>query len=423
MKHNISVIGMGKLGLPMMAVSASKGFKVIGYDTNKSIIDQFNNNNIPFYEKNLNEYLVRFKSKISVTTDLSEAINKTDISFLVLPTPSKKNFEFNNRYLVNSIKSISKILSLKKKYHLIVIVSTVMPQTCEKIFINLIEKYSKKKVGKNIGLAYSPEFIALGSVIKDMLYPDKIIIGQYDKKSGDMLETYQKQITGSRVKIFKIGLTEAEIVKICINVFVTNKISYANLLGNICDKIENVNAHTVAKSVGADYRIGYDYLKPGTSFGGPCFPRDNRAFISVLKKYSLKPHIPKAIDLTNNDQINIILKKIKTRFKNKKIKVSIFGLSYKENTAVAEDSQGIKLANKLISKKFKVAVHDPIAIENAKPFLNKKVKIIKSLITNIKDTDLIIIMIPWKQYKNIKFLSLIKKLNIELIDPWSLSEK
>ena len=423
MNNKISVIGMGKLGLPMIAVSASKGYNVIGYDINKKIVNKINNNNIPFYEKDLKKYLFNFKNKISVTSNLNEAVMNTHISFLVLPTPSKKNHEFDNKYLINSIKSIAKILKFKNKYHLINVVSTVMPQTCEKIFVNLIEKYSNKKVGKDIGLTYCPEFIALGTVIKDMLYPDKILIGQFDKKSGVVLESYQRKIVGSKVPFLKMGLTEAEITKIAVNTFVTNKISYANLIGNICDEVENVNADKVSKAIGTDHRIGTQYLKPAIGFGGPCFPRDNKAFISFLNKHSLNSYIPKATDLTNNDQINLILKKIKKKFKNKRIKISILGLSYKPDTAVVEESQGIKLANKLITKNYKIFVHDPMAIDNAKIFLNKKIKIIKSLMSNIRGTDLIIIMTPWKQYKNNKILSLINKLSKELLDPWSLIKK
>ena len=423
MNNKISVIGMGKLGLPMMAVSASKGYDVIGYDINKKIVSKINNNNIPFYEKDLKKYLLKFKNKISVTSNLNEAVMNTRISFLVLPTPSKRNHEFDNKYLINSIKSIAKILKFKNKYHLINVVSTVMPQTCEKIFVNLIEKYSNKKVGKDIGLTYSPEFIALGTVIKDMLYPDKILIGQFDKKSGVVLESYQRKIVGSKVPFLKMGLTEAEITKIAVNTFVTNKISYANLIGNICDEVENVNADKVSKAIGTDNRIGTQYLKPAIGFGGPCFPRDNKAFISFLNKHSLNSYIPKATDLTNNDQINLILKKIKKKFKNKRIKISILGLSYKPDTAVVEESQGIKLANKLITKNYKIFVHDPMAIDNAKIFLNKRIKIIKSLMSNIRGTDLIIIMTPWKQYKNNKILSLINKLSKELLDPWSLIKK
>src|SRR6056300_471916 len=166
---NISVIGLGKLGAPLAAVLAYKGHKTIGYDINKKYVDLINQKKAPVREPKLKN-LIKNTNNLSASLDLEYVIHNSDISFLILPTPSMKNGFFTNKFLLKSLEEISKILKNKKKFHVINITSTVMPGSCDSEIKKVIEKFSKKKVGKDIGLCYNPEFIALGNVVNDMLY-------------------------------------------------------------------------------------------------------------------------------------------------------------------------------------------------------------------------------------------------------------
>jgi len=364
----LSLIGLGKLGLCSAACFALKGIEVIGVDINKDIVNAVNNGVAPFYEPELQESITSVKGKLRATQDYKEAIRKSDITFIITPTPSRRDGHLSDEYIRDVLKHLS--LALKeanKRYHLFVITSTVSPGTVDGSIIPLIESVSGKKIHEDFGVCYNPEFIALGSVIKDFLNPDIVLIGESDKFAGDKLEKIYKFVCENKPYIARMSLVSAEITKLSLNSYITVKISFANTLANICEAIPGANIDDVTRALGADKRVSPYYLKGGPSFGGPCFPRDNRAFVAFAKKYGSDAMLIKTTDAVNMKQIGHIVDRVLSSLSdgNKKA-VSVLGLAYKPNTTIIEESLGVKIIEELLKKTdIEIIAYDPLAMDNA----------------------------------------------------------
>ena len=281
----VNVVGLGKLGAPLAAVLASRGFTVIGLDVNKTFVDALNAGKMPIVEPQLNELIAENRERLSATMDADEAVQKSDASFVIVPTPSNKETGFfSNSYVLKAMETLGKALRKKNGYHLVVITSTVMPGSTDGEIRAALESASGRKVGPDLGLCYNPEFIALGSVVRDMLYPDSILVGQADQKAGDMLEKIYRQMCVKNPPVQRMNLVSAELTKISVNTYVTTKISYANMLADICDRLPDADVDVVTKAVGADSRVGVKYLRGATGYGGPCFPRDNVSFGALARQ-------------------------------------------------------------------------------------------------------------------------------------------
>ncbi|OGF65144.1 hypothetical protein A2Z53_02535 [Candidatus Giovannonibacteria bacterium RIFCSPHIGHO2_02_42_15] len=415
----ISLIGLGKLGAPMMAAYASRGNQVIGVDTNDKIIEELNAGHSHLKETGLNELLKKHKKQISATRDINHAVLNSDITFIIVPTPSINGGSFTNKHVLEACKNVAETLKKKNKYHLVIVSSTVMPGSSFEI-VSQLEKFSGKKCGKDFGFCYNPEFIALGSIIRDLLNPDFILIGELDKKDGDILEKFYKKTVGRQVKISRMNPTNAEITKIALNSFVTMKISFANLLAEICDKIPGGNVDDVTRALGNDSRIGHKYLKGGLGFGGPCFPRDNKAFANLAANLNL----PSPLALANHKFNGSLGDLLKNRILEKHIgdaPIGILGLTYKPGTDVIEESQGLLLAQNLIKHGKKVIVFDPAGMENARRQLGNTAVFASSAAECIKKSKTVILATPWKAFSKIDPLLFKKGIKPKyLLDCWRI---
>ena len=265
---SISVFGLGKLGSCMVGCFASAGYRVIGVDINPEVVARVASRYPPVPEPGLQELFDKFGKYITATTDYVEAVKNTDASFIIVPTPSLPDGEFFTSIAQTVARQIASVLKRKNSYHLVVLTSTVLPGATERDIKPVLENISRKKCGRDFGLCYSPEFIALGEVIKGLLRPDFFLIGEYDRYSGDELESIYKKLQKSRVSlmditkqrqpvpIVRMNIINAELTKIAINSFVTGKISFVNTLSQLCSKMKGADAHVVASAVGLDSRIG-----------------------------------------------------------------------------------------------------------------------------------------------------------------------
>lgn len=417
---NISVFGLGKLGLPFAATIASRGHQVVGVDINERVVNDLKYGRANLQEPHLSELVKKFKDHIKATTDTKEAILESDLTFIVTPTPSLKNGYFSLKYISAVAKDIAKALKIKKSHHLIVLVSTVMPGSTDQIK-QILEKLTGKVCGKDFGLCYNPEFIALGSVIDNLLKPDFILIGESDQKSGQMLQKFYKTFCLNRPKIARMNFINAELTKISVNTFVTTKISYANMIAEICEKLPGGDVDVVTSALGLDSRIGGKYLKGGAAFGGPCFPRDNVAFINLAKNLKVSFDISQATHKTNLKQIERLIEKVLSYCKKNK-SVGILGLSYKPFTDVVEESAGLLLAQELRVKKIKLNLHDPLGLSNTQKLLGTNgVNYFKMLKDCVKASDIIVITTNWPEYKNIK-KSWFDSDSKVVIDPWRMMD-
>ena len=397
----VSVVGLGKLGAPLAAVLASRGFTVIGVDVSKTLVDAMNAGKMPIVEPQLNELIAANRARLLATMDANEAIQKSDASFVIVPTPSDSTGFFSNRFVLQAMESIGKALKNKTGYHMVVITSTVMPGTTGTEIKAALEKASGRKVGPDLGLCYNPEFIALGSVVRDMLFPDSILIGESDSKAGDMLQTIYLQMCEKKPPVQRMNFVNAELTKISVNTYVTTKISYANMLADICDHIPGADVYAVTKALGADTRIGPKYLKGAMGYGGPCFPRDNVAFAAFARKIGARADVAEATDRINNYQVDRLISLV-AKFAKPGTRIAILGLSYKPHTPVVEESHSVKLAAKLADAGYVVAVHDPLAQEAAISVLGDKVVGASSIEGAVRECDLLIVATGWPEYKSIE---------------------
>jgi UDPglucose 6-dehydrogenase len=397
----INVVGLGKLGAPLAAVLASRGFTVIGLDVNKTFVDALNAGKMPIIEPQLNQLIAENRERLSATMDANEAVQKSDASFVIVPTPSNKDTGFfSNSYVLQAMATLGKALRTKKGYHLVVITSTVMPGSTDSEIRQALEAASGRTVGPDLGLCYNPEFIALGSVVRDMLYPDSILVGQADQKAGDMLETIYRQMCVNNPPVQRMNLVSAELTKISVNTYVTTKISYANMLADICDRLPGADVDMVTKALGADTRIGSKYLKGAMGYGGPCFPRDNVAFAALARKLGAKADVAEATDKINNYQVERLTNLV-SKFAKAGTRIALLGLSYKPQTPVVEESHSVKLAGALADKGYIVTVHDPLAQEAALNVLGERALGASSLESAVRDADLLIVATGWPEYKEI----------------------
>jgi UDPglucose 6-dehydrogenase len=333
--------------------------------------------------------------------DANEAVLNSDASFVIVPTPSDGTGFFSNRFVLQAMETIGKALRNKTSYHMVVITSTVMPGSTGGEIRAALEAASGRKIGSNLGLCYNPEFIALGSVVRDMLYPDSILIGEGDTKSGDMLQTIYLQMCEKNPPVQRMNWISAELTKISVNTYVTTKISYANMLADMCDRLPGADVDVVTKALGADTRIGAKYLKGAMGYGGPCFPRDNVAFAALARKIGARADVAEATDRINNYQVDRLSGLI-SKLAKAGTRIALLGLSYKPQTPVVEESHSVKLAARLADAGYVVVVHDPLAQEAALAVLGDKVVSASSLETAVRECDLLIVGTGWPEYKTIE---------------------
>lgn len=420
---DVSVVGLGKLGSPMAACIAAKGHTVVGVDLNTHFVEKINAGLAPVFEPGLQEMLARTGGRLTATADVADAVRRTDYTFVIVPTPSDATGGFSMKYAIAAAQSIGEALAAKSTYHLVVLVSTVMPGCTTGELVPTIERASGKKVGKDIGVCYSPEFIALGSVIRDMLNPDLLLIGESDPRAGQLLADFYLSVYDTRPHVARMAPVNAEITKLALNTYVTTKISYANMLAQLCERLPGGNVDEVTTALGADSRIGRKYLKGSIAYGGPCFPRDNVALASLGRRLGLTTHLPEATDTINNAQVDR-LKALATARLPEGGTVGLLGLSYKPGTNVIERGQGFELAQALLADGYPVAVYDPCAMESARPFLQGPVTFAADVAACARQADVLVVCTPAEEFKSLDPADLARPADrAVVIDCWRLLDR
>jgi len=353
------VVGLGKLGLPLAAAIADAGFETFGLDKSQELVNQLLTGNYLSPEPGLVDLIKKNKHELIFVSDF-EATKSSNIFFLIVPTPSLPDGKFNNEYLLGVISELLASWIGITGEKTIVIVSTVMPKTCAEVFLPFIRSWqSQTKTNLKINLLYSPEFIALGSVIHDLKNPDMILIGcEFPEQTNSFLEVMQ-QVTNGKPHTQILNLTEAEIVKLMVNCFVTMKISFANFIGEVSMALPGTNKYKISSALAMDSRIGEKYLRPGLGFAGPCFPRDNRALIAFAQEIGLNADLSSATIDINLRQPDNVVRYIKSNYATAR-SIAIAGITYKPHAKVVEESQTLMIARILKQNNFLVTLIDPL---------------------------------------------------------------
>ena len=425
MIERLSVIGLGKLGLPMAACFSHKGYKVIGVDVNPDTIQAVNERRTLIYEPGLTKSIRNSQGRLSATDNYGYAVGNSEVTFIVVPTPSEEGGGFSTKYVEIAVKNIAEVLKFKDAFHVVAITSTVLPGATENVIKPLLEGGSGRKCGVDFGLCYNPEFIALGSVIQDFLNPDMVLIGEADPKSGEMLAEIYQKVCDNNPQIMRMTPCNAELTKIALNAFVTTKISFANMIAELCEHIPNGDVDTVTKALGFDSRIGSKYLRGGLAYGGPCFPRDNRAFSSFARRIGCRTKLSEATDEVNKEQTDRIIHLVQQKLgKVKNKNIAILGLTYKPNTDVVEESASMKIASALLQEGAGLSVCDPAGMDNAKAVLGESVRYASSVKECLKDADFCLLATPWDEFKSLKPDDFTKNMKKPvLLDCWRVFDR
>ncbi len=398
---SISVIGLGKLGAPMSACLATRGFRVIAVDLNPHKVDAANRGIPPVNEPGLAELMREGSGNLSATTDIGDAVHQTEATFIVVGTPSDPRGGFSLEFALPTCEAIGRALAGKRGFHLVVLTSTVMPGSTGGPVLASLERASGKTCGKDFGLCYSPEFIALGTVIRDFLNPDFLLIGESDRRSGELLSAIYRQTCKNSPPVARMNFVNAEITKLAVNTYITTKISYANMLARLCEKLPGADVNVVTDALGLDSRIGSKYLKGAVSYGGPCFPRDNRAFAALAAHSGAFSDLAEATDRFNRAQIPALAEFVLAHRPSAADPIGILGLTYKPHTDVVEEAFGLLLARHLGAQGVSVVAYDPGADMVSALAALTSVKPAASAEECIAQSALIVLATPWPQFRDV----------------------
>lgn len=395
---DISIIGLGKLGASMAAAFADKGHHVVGVDVDQETVDLVNEGEAPVQETDLGETIARNQDRLRATKDHAEAVLETDISFVVVPTPSNEDGAFSLQYACWAFREIGEALARKDSYHNVVLTSTVLPGSTRYGLLPILEEASGKEPGSDFGLAYSPEFIALGSVIEDFLNPDFTLIGELDKRSGRQLEELYQDVMENDPPCKRMSLENAELAKIAVNTFVTTKITFGNMLADLCERIPGGDVDAVTDALGEDHRIGPAYLKGALGYGGPCFPRDNIALSHFADQVGTTADLAETTDRVNRQIPHRILDRIDTTIDSGDT-IAVLGLAYKPQSHIVEESQGILMARRLSKRGARVVAYDPLAKETAEEELKDQAVVLDSVDDCLRQANTVVVTTPDPEFQ------------------------
>ena len=411
--QSISVCGLGKLGACMAATFAERGFNVIGVDIDPEKVRRINEGLPPVEEPLLAVTIAAGRSRFRATTDARETV-QTDATFFIPPSPSLPDGSFSNEFLLRAMQPVAHaVRDAGKRNHIFVCSSTTTPGASDGVFIPMLEKEMGWACGREFGFCYNPEFIALGNVIHGLLEPDLVLIGESDSASGASLEDMYRKYCRNQPRIARMSIISAELTKISVNSFITMKISFTNQLRMIAERFPKADIHAVLDAIGSDSRINHKYLRAGLSFGGPCFPRDNRLLAYAAKQAGVHAPLAEAADAVNEATKEDLLAQVTSKI-NKNDTVAVLGLAYKPDTCIVEESAGLFLAQNLKRHGYRVLVHDFAAKPvNSPSLIEFEVLDDIAALPSRNDIKLAIICCPWPQYRGVKFAP-----NTMVMTPW-----
>lgn len=390
-------------------------------DVNPEFVRAINEARAPVPEPHLSEMLEQCGDRLTAASGYAPLIQDTDTTFLIVPTPSEPDGHFSDEYLREALTALAQELRRSRKHHhSFVVTSTVSPGTTEDVLIPLIEEVSGRRLGRGFSVCYNPEFIALGSVLRDFLNPDLVLIGESDPDAGRRLEELYQMVCENTPHVARMSLPSAEIVKISLNAYVTMKISFANTLTQLCEAIPGAQIDAVTEALGADRRISPHGLRGGLPYGGPCFPRDNRAFAAFAARHGMDARLAQATDDVNLAQVARLVDLVDKYLPNgTDEEVAILGLAYKPDTPVIEESPAVAVVEALIERGTPVRVYDPLALDAARARFGARVRYASSARECMARAGLTLVTMPLAEFAAIDD-SFIVRNPATIVDCWRI---
>ncbi|MDP6458631.1 MAG: UDP-glucose/GDP-mannose dehydrogenase family protein [Candidatus Bathyarchaeota archaeon] len=397
---NIAVLGMGYVGLAGGMAFAKQGHNTICTTTTPLKAENLNNGIPPFFEPGLDQLVKDMVDigRLRGSTNNVDVVKRSDVTFICVGTPPQADGSADLSAIEEVSKDIGVALRNKQSYHVIVAKSTIPPGTTDGIILPTIEKYSGKKVGDDFGLCMNPEFLRQGDAVHDSLNPDRIVIGEYDSRSGDVLEEIYSDYDCS---IMRCDIKAAELIKYAANSLLATKISFANEFSRICE-VFNIDVYEVMQGVGLDFRINPRFLNAGCGFGGSCFPKDVNAIVALAHSIDVETPLLDAVLLNNEMQPMHFVDIIEKAVGDVEGKVVAFlGLSFKPNTGDVRETRALPLIKMLHDKGARIKAYDPKAIENFKRLTEVPVEYYERWEDALMGSDFAVIQSDWNEIKEI----------------------
>ena len=408
----LCMIGTGYVGLVSGVCFADLGNDVICIDRDIKKVEDLKKGIIPIYEPGLEELVLKnYKNKrLKFSTNLKDSISKSDIIFICVGTPTKKN---GNGADLSQIYNVAKeIRSSISKFKIIITKSTVPVTTGDEI-----EKIISKKVSKKLfSVVSNPEFLREGEAIRDFTYPDRVVIGTKDKKSNKILKNLYLPLISKGTKYVNTSRRAAELIKYASNAFLATKITFINELANLCEKID-VNIEDISIGMGLDKRIGGRFLRAGPAYGGSCFPKDTKAIVTTADQFKTNLSVIKSVIKSNENRSSLLIKRVfnilNGKVKNKKI--CFLGVTFKANTDDMRDSSSLLMIPSLHKMGAKINYFDPTGEKDDFKKLNN-VNFSSTINFAVRESVLIIIHTEWNDFKSINFNKVVKNKKFIVFD-------
>ena len=411
--NNVSIFGLGKVGHTMAACLGAAGNTVVACESNAAIVDAINARQYVTPEPGVAERIAELdQSRLRATTSAEDAVLDSDTSIVIVPTPSNVLGGFSLRYVLRVCHEIGAALRRKKDKHIVSVASTVLPGASEYSIIPALEATSGRRIGDGLGYCYNPSFIALGEVVKGMETPDYVLIGEADLKSGDRLEALHKTMIRNDAPVVRMKLIEAEISKIACNTHETMRVSFANMLFSLCAEVPGADVDKITGAL--SYRMGQRFFRGAVPYGGPCWPRDNRALAVFMDAVGVPSLMPRTIDQINAEHGQYLLRKVLSATKAGET-VGLLGLSYKPGTPVIERSFGIDLAGWLAAEGRRVIGWDPLAMAEVRKVLGDAISYAASAEDCLAQSSVAIVINPMKELAGFDWSA---AANTRVLDPW-----
>ncbi len=424
MSSKITVIGTGYVGLVTGVGLSDLGNYVTCVDIDKEKISLLNERRIPIYEPGLQEYLNKNvdNGRLFFSTNIDEAIQKSDIVFICVGTPTSYNGEVD----LSQVKRVAKIISHNLNNYKVIVTKSTVPIGTNRWLNEYIKNISGNQ---NFDVISNPEFLREGKAIQDFFHPDRIVIGYDSERAKEIIEDIYRPLYLIETPFLFCNFETAELIKYASNAFLATKITFINQIANLCEEI-GADVHIIAKAMGMDGRISPKFLHPGPGFGGSCFPKDIKALVEIGDKYNINMSLIKEVITSNENQKRRMVDKLLNLIGSLENKtIAVLGLAFKAETDDTRESPSILIINELLGRGAKVKVHDPQAIENAKNIFGQSVSYYSDKYQVAENADALIILTEWNEYRNIDLneLKKIMKGNIildtrNILDPLKTKE-
>ncbi len=412
---NVAIVGTGYVGLVSGTCFAEMGVEVTCVDVDKQKIDNLQNGIIPIYEPGLEPMVHRNvkEGRLHFTTDLSAVINNMDLVFSAVGTPPDEDGSADLKYVIDVARQFGKSIT---KYNVLVTKSTVPVGTSKIIKQVIQDELSKRNINIAFDVASNPEFLKEGAAIKDFMSPDRVVVGVDSERCKDLMTKLYRPFLLNNFRVIFTDIPSAEMIKYASNSMLATRISFMNDIANLCEKV-GADVNMVRKGIGSDTRIGSKFLYPGCGYGGSCFPKDVKALIKTAEKYGYDMQVLRAVEEVNKYQKTVPYNKLKAYYGEslKGKTVTIWGLSFKPETDDMREATSLVVIDLLLQQDCKINVYDPVAMTECKRRIGDKVTYFSDMYESLNNTDALLLLTEWKQFRLPDWNTVKTKMNTPLI--------